>query len=226
MLLQLLGQDPALFFLILLILSSSLVLHELGHAVAALWMGDRTAQAQGRITLNPFQHLDPIGTIMLLVAGVGWARPVPIHPPNFRSYRLGLFVVSIAGIVVNVLLALGFALLVRFLLDLDPAGVRAAFAGGQRDFFGLLALAAYFSFAINLALAVFNLLPVPPLDGSKILQSVLPAALQRYFWQLEANPTYAVVVLVLFLTVLRGPIGRVIGAAQEIFLNLILNLGR
>lgn len=226
MLLQLLGQDPALFFLILVILTMSLVLHELGHAVAALWSGDRTAQEQGRITLNPFKHLDPIGTLMLLVAGVGWARPVPIYPPNFRNYRLGLFVVSIAGIVINVLLALGFALLVRFLLDLDPAGVRAAFASGQRDFFGLLALAAYFSFAINLALAIFNLLPVPPLDGSKILQSFLPAGLQRYFWRLEANPTYAVVVLVLFLTVLRQPISNFIGSVQDLFLNLILNLGR
>jgi len=225
-LLQLLGQDPALFFLILLILALSLVLHELGHAVAALWMGDHTAQAQGRITLNPFKHLDPIGTLMLLVAGVGWARPVPIYPPNFRNYRLGLFLVSIAGIAINVLLALGFALLVRLLLDLDPAGVRSAFVGEGRDFFGLLALAAYFAFAINLALAVFNLLPVPPLDGSKILQSFLPAGLQRYFWQLEANPTYAIVVLVLFLTVLRGPIGGFIGSAQDLFLNLILNLGR
>lgn len=115
-LLPLLQSDPLAFGLVVLVLLVSLALHEWGHAVTALWMGDPTARDQGRVTLNPFKHLDLIGSIMILLVGFGWARPVPIYPPNFRQYRLGLFVVSIAGIFINLLIATALALVLRGIL--------------------------------------------------------------------------------------------------------------
>ncbi len=219
MLLRILAEDPLVFFIIVVALAGSLALHELGHALVALWSGDDTAKTAGRVTLNPFAHLDPFGTLLLLVAGVGWARPVPVNPLKFTNYRVGLFAVSIAGIVVNLLLALGFGLLIRFLLAIDPPTITAALRGGYISGLGVVALALLYATSINISLAVFNLLPIPPLDGSKILQSVLPASFQQLLWQLER---YSIVAVVLVLTVLREPITRLILWAQGVFLKLML----
>ncbi|WP_199489994.1 site-2 protease family protein [Meiothermus sp. QL-1] len=204
----LLQSDPLAFFLVVLVLLFSLALHEWGHAIAALWMGDPTAQAQGRVTLNPLKHLDPIGSLMILLLGVGWAKPVPIHPPNFRHYRLGLFLVSVAGILINLLIATSLALLLRLLLEggyLEPRWLLQA-----------LAVAA----SVNLVLAVFNLLPIPPLDGSKILQSFLPLRWHPLIWRLESSPTYAVVALLLLLTLFRQPLAGFLSRVREGFFAL------
>lgn len=158
----LLQEDPLAFLLAFSALVMSLVLHEVGHAYAAHLFGDDTAKRQGRLSLNPLRHLDPLGTLLLLLVGFGWARPVPIYPPAFRAYRLGLFAVSVAGILVNLALAVLFALTVRGLFALDPEGVYGAFRGSGGSALGLLALAAYVASSINLVLAVFNLLPIPP----------------------------------------------------------------
>lgn len=179
----LLQEDPLAFLLAFSALVMSLVLHEVGHAYAAHLFGDDTAKRQGRLSLNPLRHLDPLGTLLLLLVGFGWARPVPIYPPAFRAYRLGLFAVSVAGILVN------------------------------------LALAAYVASSINLVLAVFNLLPIPPLDGSKILQSLLPLAWHPWLWRLEQ---YAWLSFLLILTVLRGPIQEVLAFARQVFFTLLL----
>ena len=104
----LLQEDPLAFLLAFSALVMSLVLHEVGHAYAAHLFGDDTAKRQGRLSLNPLRHLDPLGTLLLLLVGFGWARPVPIYPPAFRAYRLGLFAVSVAGILVNLALAVLF----------------------------------------------------------------------------------------------------------------------
>ena len=125
----LLQEDPLAFLLAFSALVMSLVLHEVGHAYAAHLFGDDTAKRQGRLSLNPLRHLDPLGTLLLLLVGFGWARPVPIYPPAFRAYRLGLFAVSVAGILVNLALAVLFALAVRGLFALDPEGVYGAFRG-------------------------------------------------------------------------------------------------
>lgn len=211
MLIELLRDEPLTFLLVAGILLFSLVLHELGHAVSALWSGDPTARLMGRITLNPLKHLDPWGTLLLLFAGFGWARPVPIDPRNFRNYRVGLFVVSIAGIVVNLGIALLCVLLLR---GLDSLGLAATY--------GTLTDALLYAAAINITLAVFNLLPVPPLDGSKIVQSVLPLRWHPFIWRLEANPNYAIIMLLLFLTVLRAPVGQLIRWVQSEFFKLTL----
>ena len=216
MLIQLLAEDPLAFFLIALALVFALVLHELGHAVAALYFGDDTARRMGRLTLNPLAHLDPLGTLLLLFVGFGWARPVPINPLRFRNYRLGLFVVSIAGILVNLVLAVLAALLLKALFARFPGEVLAAFQGAN-TLVGSLALAVYYFASLNLVLAVFNLLPIPPLDGSKILQSLLPLRWHRLLWELER---YSWLSFLLIVTVLRDPVHRVIAATQRAFLDL------
>ncbi len=219
-LLRLLESDPLGFFLIFILLALSLTAHEWGHAITSLWMGDPTAKDLGRVTLNPFRHLDPIGLLMLLIAGFGWAKPVPINPTRFRNYRLGLFVVSIAGIVVNLIIATALALTLKWLSQNYPGEVRSVFRDDLHSLPGTLALIAYYAAAINLTLAVFNFLPIPPLDGSKILMSLLPKSLHRFFWSLEANPYYAITAMVLFLTFLRQPISILIGKFQDLFFGL------
>ncbi len=216
MLISLLREDPLAFFLIALALIFALVLHELAHGFAALLFGDDTARRAGRLSLNPLAHLDPLGTLLLLTVGFGWAKPVPINPYRFRNYRAGLFVVSVAGIAVNLALAAAGALLLKALVALDPLAVYAAFRGAKSGV-GTLALALYFFVSINIVLAVFNLLPIPPLDGSKILQSLLPLRFHRIFWQLER---YGWITFLLILTVLRQPIQAVIGWSQQAFLAL------
>jgi len=212
-LLPLLQSDPLAFVLVVLVLMLSLALHEWGHAITALWMGDPTAKEQGRVTLNPLKHLDLIGSLMILLVGLGWAKPVPIYPPNFRNYRVGLFVVSIAGIVINLLIATSLALLLRWMLDMGylqtPSG-----------FLQVIIQAAAVAASINLTLAVFNLLPIPPLDGSKILQSFLPLHWHSYIWRLETNPAYAVVALLLLLTVFREPLGSFLTMVRTQFFSL------
>ena len=115
MLLGLLQSAPLVFAIIAVILVFSLALHELGHAWVADRVGDKTARNLGRVTLNPVKHLDPIGTLLILTVGFGWAKPVPIRPDNFRNYRVGMFLVSIAGVVVNVLIALACLFALRAL---------------------------------------------------------------------------------------------------------------
>lgn len=219
-LLSLLNTDPLGFFLILILLTVSLTAHEWGHAITALWMGDRTAKDLGRISLNPLKQIDPLGLLMLLIAGFGWAKPVPINPMRFSNYRLGLFIVSIAGIVINLLIATGLAFALKWLSITYPAEVRSVFQSDQHSLPGTLALIALYGASINLTLAVFNFLPIPPLDGSKILMSLLPRSMHRFFWSLEANPYYGIAAMVLFLAFLRQPIGNLISTAQDKFLAL------
>jgi len=211
-LLPLLQSDPLAFVLVVLVLLISLALHEWGHAITALWMGNSTAKDQGRVTLNPIKHLDLIGSIMILLVGFGWAKPVPIYPPNFRQYRLGLFVVSIAGICINLCIATLLAGLLRWML---VSGLLENPSHGVLIVAQAMAVAA----SINLTLAVFNLLPIPPLDGSKILQSFLPLRWHPYIWRLEANPTYAIVAMLLLLTVFRQPLGSFLGLVRTWFFD-------
>ena len=131
MLLRLLFQDPLTFVILASVLIFSLVLHELGHGYAAYFFGDDTARRMGRLTFNPLKHLDPTGVILLLVAGVGWARPVPINTTRLRPYRTGLFAVSIAGIVVNLTLALVFGLMLYWLKETQPEAVYYALIEGR-----------------------------------------------------------------------------------------------
>jgi Zn-dependent protease len=155
------------FIFLILILILSVVIHEVSHGYAAQMLGDPTARMAGRLTLNPLKHIDPLGTVIipaiLVITGanflIGWAKPVPYNPYNLRNAKWGEAIVAGAGPATNLAIALFFGLMLRFLGgNLGPEALQ---------------LSAYIVF-INILLAIFNLLPIPPLDGSKVLKAILP----------------------------------------------------
>ena len=168
----------------------SLSFHEMAHAYVSYKLGDPTAKNMGRLTLNPLKHLDPLGTLMLIISiysgfGFGWAKPVPIDPSYYKNYKRGTVLVSLAGPVSNLILAFIFSIPMAVIGMRE--GVRADdLYNSAYGIFGqgLSAEIIIFNFSrffymINIGLAIFNILPVPPLDGSKILTAVLPA--RQYF---------------------------------------------
>lgn len=167
-LLNLLLNDPVTFVLLAVPLLYSIIIHELAHGWVAYRMGDQTAWWMGRLSLNPLKHLDPVGTLMLFLFGFGWAKPVPVNFGNLRDARKGMIFVSAAGIVANMLLAFLAFFLNRLLA---PTG----------GFATLL----YYLAQINIMLAAFNLIPIPPLDGSKILMGFASQRLQYSLARLE-----------------------------------------
>jgi len=169
-LINLLFQDPLAFVLVAVPLLYSIIIHELAHGWVADKMGDSTARWLGRLSLNPLKHLDPIGTAMLFIFGFGWAKPVPVNFTNLRDFRKGLIFVSSAGIAANIILAFIAFLFLR-LLSPPPSEV-------LRTLFAYLA-------QINIMLAAFNLIPIPPLDGSKILMGFASRKLQYSLARLE-----------------------------------------
>jgi Zn-dependent protease len=150
----------------------AVTLHELAHGVVAERCGDPTARLLGRLTINPLRHLDPIGTLALLVFGFGWAKAVPVNPGNLRRERRDMIWVALAGPGANLALAIFCALVLRWgaLLAASPAAAGAAFLEP-------VTLMAAFGLYINVILALFNLLPIPPLDGGRVLVSLLPVKL-------------------------------------------------
>ena len=222
MLIQLLAQDPLAFVVLVTVLTFSLVLHELGHGYAAYLFGDDTAKRRGRLTLNPLSHLDPVGTPLLLFAGVGWAKPVPVDTSRLRPYRPGLLAVSLAGIVINLALAALFGVLLYALKETQPEAVYFALVEGKATgWAGLLSLVAFYAGLINLVLALFNLVPVPPLDGSRILMSLVPARFHPLIWRLDRYALYTFLLIVADMQ-LHGPISRMLDWAQRLYFSAIL----
>lgn len=169
-LLNLLINDPLSFLLLALPLLYSIIIHELAHGWVASRMGDQTARLMGRLSLNPLRHLDPVGTVMLFLFGFGWAKPVPVNFHNLREPRKGMIMVSSAGIIANLMLAF-LAVFLQRLLAPAPSSV--------------LETLLYYMAQINIILASFNLIPIPPLDGSKILMGFSPPRLQYALSRLE-----------------------------------------
>ena len=191
--------------------------HESAHGLAALACGDPTAREQGRISLNPLRHVDPVGSIifpaLLALTGApvfGWARPVPVDLRRTRNPRSANLLVSAAGPLSNVLLAILFTGLVLV--------VRPRLYGvGASSIDEVLFLLAVYSVLINAALALFNLLPIPPLDGFGVLESLLPRSLAPLAFQLRR---YGMLVLIVIM--MTGVLGRILGPAQRTILGLLL----
>lgn len=173
--------DPVFLALSIIILLFSVIIHEVMHGLMALRFGDRTALNAGRLTLNPLPHIDPVGTILLpallMFTGsrilFGWAKPVPVNPLNFSNIRKGELFVSAAGIAANFGLAVAASIIYHFL------------DGLPQTFPVLVGELLRYTVLINLVLGVFNLFPIPPLDGSRILQSWLPYNLARSYARIE-----------------------------------------
>lgn len=184
----------------------SLTVHEYCHGYAAYKCGDNTAEWNGRLTLNPLKHLDPIGTLMMLVFGFGYAKPVPVNPRNFRNYKWGLCIVSLAGPLSNVLLAfIGILLNYGVFQILALLQTEVFISAVSSNLFSVWSIFIYMFISANTALAVFNLLPIPPLDGSRIVSSVLPAKLAYYYNKYE-NYIMIAVLLLLYFNILDGVI--------------------
>lgn len=178
--------DPAAFLLSLPAILWAISFHEFCHGYAAKMMGDPTAERSGRMSLNPLAHFDLFGTLMLLFVGFGWAKPVPINSRYFKNRRLGTIVVSLAGAAGNILTAFLCVLFLRYF------GVQWLSLTGAVG-----VTAVYQMIRINMGLAAFNLIPIPPLDGSHVLEAFLPFRYMRYYWWLEQ---YGMIVLFVLLS--------------------------
>ncbi len=182
----------------------AITFHEFCHGYASYKLGDPTAYIRGRLTLNPLAHLDPMGALMLLLFRFGWAKPVPVDPRYYKNPKRDIFIVSIAGVTGNIITAILVGLIVRFL----PVAVLKNFAVFM--FIQMMVL-------INIGLAVFNLIPIPPLDGSKLIYPILPRSLlQKYFW-LERYGMFVLMAL-LFLGVLQRIMTPIVGLVYHIVL--------
>lgn len=147
------------------VLLFAITIHEYAHGRAALWLGDPTAKQMGRLSLNPLPHIDPFGAICLFLFNFGWAKPVPVNPGYFKEVRRGIIIMSLAGPLANIGAALAAGLLIRYLFL-------------PWDLYRTLLI---YTLIMNIGLGLFNLIPVPPLDGSHVLENVLPAhAAQKY----------------------------------------------
>lgn len=203
---------PELFAFSILILLFSVIVHEVMHGVVALKFGDHTAERAGRLTLNPIPHIDLFGTILLPALLIftgspilfGWAKPVPVNPLNFSNLRKGEFFVSAAGILANFGLAIAAALIYHFLNALP------------QTFPAIVGTLLRFTVTINLVLGIFNLFPIPPLDGSKILLSQLPLNLAKSYQKIEP---YGFLILLVLLMV---PLGR--GSLLQTVLGFFVGL--
>jgi Zn-dependent protease len=176
----------------------SITFHEFMHAWSANYLGDPTAKAMGRVSLNPIAHIDPVGTILMpMLPAFGYAKPVPINPLNFKNYRLGQALVSMAGPVANLVLALLFATVYKFL----PV---------KESLFAVFVLNIII---VNIVLMIFNLIPIPPLDGSKVLYSILPAN-----FSIQKLETYGPFFLIPFVFLFGG---AVLSPVVSFFLHLL-----
>jgi len=205
--------NPEFLALSIVILLFSVIIHEVMHGVMALKFGDTTAQRMGRLTLNPIPHIDPIGTLLLpallILTGspilFGWAKPVPVNPLNFSNLRRGELMVSAAGILANFGLA-ALAVIIYHILN-----------GLPQTFPAIVGSLLQFTIMINLILGIFNLLPIPPLDGSKILLSQLPYNLAKQFQKIE--PYGFLILLILLFSGLLGMIFTIVRTLTRILLG-------
>ena len=182
----------------------ALTFHECAHAYVAYRCGDNTAKQLGRLSLNPLRHLDPLGTIMIFLVHFGWAKPVPVNPYRLKNPKKDMLWISAAGPLANILLALASGLLLRLLFAMG--GTPGSHTSIAMELFIFMVI---MSLQINLALAIFNILPIAPLDGSKILFGLLPAGFAKFMAVLER---YGPFVLLGLIIIGRGTDVSILGA--------------
>lgn len=201
LLFQLFGNNPLLIVPWLAALLIAITVHEFSHGFAAYLLGDTTAKQEGRLTLNPTAHLDLMGSLLLVLVGFGWAKPVPINPARVSKGNLGQFLVAFAGVSANITIAILCATILKLLIIF-----------GGLDQLNFLVKFLAFLIYIDLALFVFNLLPIAPLDGYRVFESIAPKAFRAYAPFLERWGFF----ILLFLVFFTGIIGSLI----SIFINL------
>ncbi len=186
MLISLLFQNPLVFLFLAMVLIVSLAIHEFAHAYASDKLGDPTAKSLGRLTLNPLAHLDPVGTLLMLVAGFGWGKPVPFNPMYLKNPKRDAAIISFAGPFANFVIALVFILLTKLLVSNLASGNIVLFIAA------LFKFAAYY----NIILGVFNLIPLHPLDGFKVVNGLLPGYLSVQWVQMAPYGIFVLLFLV------------------------------
>lgn len=189
----------------LFVIFCTMPIHEYAHALIATKLGDQTPRLSGRLTLNPMAHISPLGALMIILCGFGYAKPVSVNPRNFKDSKKGMALTAIAGPISNLIMGFIFTFVSVIFSGLEYSTLTNAF----NSFF-------LFAAVININLAVFNLLPIPPLDGSRILQLLIPA--KYYYKFLEYERYITIVVFVLILTgVLSEPLSEMSDKIFEIF---------
>ncbi len=209
MLLSLLFQQPYTFFLIVLAILYTLSVHEYSHAQMANFLGDDTAKHYGRLTLNPLSHIDFLGFLMLMIIGFGWGKPVPFNPLNLKNRRSGIALIAAAGPASNLVSLFLFGFIYKFV---SPAL-------GMNN---LLSLFLMWLIIYNAVFLVFNLIPIPPLDGSKVLFAALPARFNEFKITLIHRGPFILIALIILSNVMGLPIftglfGGVINLCQKLF---------
>lgn len=218
------GQGLDLMSVIASILASLLVIfvmlpfHEFAHATVAGWFGDKTAKMLGRQTLNPLKHIDYVGALLLLLFGFGWAKPVPVNLDHRKNPKGAMAVVALAGPLANLLAGIVGGLLINLVLAINPMAL-LIFSGKSVGILSYIVLFLYYFMAINISLAVFNLIPIPPLDGSKILMAFLP---NRICYQIQRNE--AMISMILMIAIAFGAFSGPLSVAQSWLTSGILNL--
>lgn len=200
----------------ILIIFLVLPIHECAHAWAAHKMGDETAAYSGRLTLNPLAHIDILGALCLLITGFGWAKPVPINPLKFKKQRFGIAITAAAGPLSN--LAVSFIAMIIYRIVLSLPGGSGYFLSSAGDITGgfVILYILQFFILVNIGLAIFNLIPIPPLDGSKIISYFTSAKLDRWIYehQLIVNSVFFAVIIT---GILSKPLNIIGGYVYDLF---------
>ncbi|MBQ9375771.1 MAG: site-2 protease family protein [Ruminococcus sp.] len=190
----------------LIVLFMVIPIHEFAHAWSATKLGDDTPRYQGRLTLNPFAHIDPLGAVCMVLTGFGWGRPVQVNPYNFKKYRKGMALTAAAGPISNLIVAF-FGMIAYKIANAVYVTTMLSdyYTSGTVPTSYWIAMILYYFTAINVGLAMFNLLPIPPLDGSKILSYFTGPKLDRFIAQYQMYISIAFILLV-FSPILRTPL--------------------